>query len=240
MKKINVLSAFLLLAAVGCSDSDDGGKDLLAPGNKNYSTSHFISIYYEGPIAFRADQKQPLKNGWMVEQLWKGGQEFYNPEIFPERSTPENDARFEELATRNGDYGYSALVIQEDQDRVFATNPVEIHLVSDRDYDAAHPAGTLLDDIAWCEGISYQPFVAERYPDHFAWDKLSFSKRLCDLTPEDLQMLSTMFFIRMDGPADIPELRHTLTLRMVMADGEVLECSKRCVPYELEEDDVLE
>ncbi|MDR0560812.1 MAG: hypothetical protein LBG92_11650 [Prevotellaceae bacterium] len=86
---------------------------------------------------------------------------------------------FKELSKKNGDTSYY-------ESGVFGgcmADPIEfLGIVSDKDYDAAHPAGTLLNDIIYVKFRSATEFVASSYKDR-RYDIKSHPYRLGFIEP---------------------------------------------------------
>lgn len=107
----------------------------------------------------------------------------------PEFKHSENPEKFLELAERNGDRTYN----REESDVIhnyrgcFADNFKAIHLVClNKDWDAAHPAGTLLDDITKVTVTTFGDYIRNGYTGD---RERVVEKYLKDLTEEDLAMI---------------------------------------------------
>lgn len=215
-------AAGLLLLAVGCSDSDkpNNNGNLIIDGDRYIPTTHYVARYYDGPLSLFLNE---FSRGHVLVVV--GDREsddyIYNTEVYPDRSSADNDARYEELANHYGDVNFEASVPEAFPPAALATSFREIHLVSDCDYDADHPAGTPLDDITEVGWQSYAEYIDGGYYGAPLWD---YVKRMDRIESNDLRLIvpGTLRFC-LTSPQDDPEVVHTLTLRLVDTEGETLE-----------------
>ncbi len=215
--------AGLLLLAVGCSDSDKptNNEDPIIYCDRWIPTTHYVARYYDGPLSLFLNE---FSRGHVLVVV--GDREsddyIYNTEVYPDRSSADNDARYEELANYYGDVNFEAGVPEAAPPVALATSFREIHLVSDCDYDADHPAGTPLDDIAEVGWWSYAEYIDSGYEG--TGGAMKYIERMDRIESNDLRLIvpGTLRFC-LTRPQDDPEVVHTLTLRLVDTEGETLE-----------------
>lgn len=215
-------AAGLLLLAVGCSDSDkpnnNGNPGIFC--DRYIPTTHYVASYYDGPLSLQWEEIS--KGHALVLLIDRESDDYiYNTEVYPDRSSADNDARYEELANHYGDVNFEASVPEAAPPVALATSFREIHLISDCDYDADHPAGTPLDDIAEVSWLSYAEYIDGGYNGTPTWD---YVKRMDRIESNDLRLIvpGTLRFC-LTRLQDDPEVVHTLTLRLVDTEGETLE-----------------
>lgn len=136
----------------------------------------------------------------------------------------ENDLdKFNELAEKNNDTGYSYRASYFPGDGLrptLARGFTNIDIVSDRDYDEAHPAGTSLNDIFRIETFSYARFLdgsdnADTDPTD---TRLGLISKLCnDLDPDDLLLISADHILLY--PTHASEGKQNITVTLIDEDG---------------------
>lgn len=105
----------------------------------------------------------------------------------------------------------------------FNPNPTSLDVVSDRDFDLRHPAGTSLADVVDVTYMSYGEYVKSHYTG--IEPKEEKTKRMSNLTEDDLFLLSAWILNRtlVDGDlcvltfAKVPDSReepHNLTITL--------------------------
>ena len=83
----------------------------------------------------------------------------------------EKPELYDELCQKYGDMTYNReeFVVYGSVPSFLAYSPVSIEIVSDSDFDEAHPAGTSLADLVTYDGISSKPFVDSGY-QMYEWE----------------------------------------------------------------------
>ena len=200
---------------------------------------NFISGYYEGKLSLvmmQPNNSTILPNAGFI---------LTEPEAMC--YYPGNPA-YERLAARNGDTDFNqTLWCGAQRPYVFAENFAQMHVVSNADWDAAHPAGTLLDDILLIRMYSCAKFIHSgynmgKYEDQFLQnlDYLNeIKKLLSELTSDDMKMI-TLFVDDLSPTTKSPVIiftsaptlakEHTLTLRWTTVEGDVKTASITCTP----------
>lgn len=127
---------------------------------------------------------------------------------------------YEKLCRMCGDTAYNATERRE-IDRLNATNfPhfTTINVVSDKDFDAEHPAGTSLNDVMSIRYVSAQRFIESGYTAERSRHE-EISKPLDELTSNELMYSIDNTFLVFDKEPDVLE-KHTLTITCINAEGE--------------------
>ncbi len=160
-------------------------------------------------------------------------------------SRGEAKKKYEELSIKNGDTSFNrehrlkpgwADPSQHDYySYVFSKNFVAIDVVSNRDFDEDHPAGTSLADIVKYSCHSYWGFVSGGYKDFKSTYVLS--GYLNEMPEEGLRLVTTLGIVLQFPP--IPptaEGVHTLTVTLTTDEGEIITVkTKRVWKPEVEE-----
>lgn len=102
----------------------------------------------------------------------------------------EKTERFLATAEENGDLHYTGWV--GGWDIAFAKHIREIHLSSDREWDAAHPAGSSLNDLFFFNGCCYGSFLNNGYSDADS-SKIGRICKIDCLSPDDLYITGDFF-----------------------------------------------
>ncbi len=160
-------------------------------------------------------------------------------------SKGEAKEKYEELCIKNGDTSYN----KEDRLRpewdntsgkytsyVYVQNFVAIDVVSNRDFDENHPAGTSLADIVKYSCHSYWGFVSGGYKDFDSTYYLS--GYLNEMPEEGLRLITVSWPIILQFPPIPPTAEgvHTLTVTLTTDEGEIITVkTKRVWKPEVEE-----
>ena len=238
MKRIKYLSALLsiVMLCVACEESDSTGQ---ASFYKN-----FIRQYRQGRLVLAMTQSESSTTG--ATTTYNTGFVLTAPESMIYR---EGSPEYDRLAIQNGDTDFNQMFSDglEPATCAFADNFTEMHVVSNADWDAAHPAGTLLDDILLTRMYSYAKFIHGGYHlednegefiNHFRCLNV-IKKRVSELTPSDMEIIA----LSMEDPnpttkspaiifTSAPTLAktHTLTLTWTTVEGNVKTASITCTP----------
>ena len=152
MKKSLLL--LLLPFLCGCSEKEEPiGGPVIGP-------TYLIARYVEGDMKLdyipRTAATDGKSNTLYID--WADTEEYYNPDMEKynlgrqEFWTPENKAKYLEIAKRNGDEigayeGGTPPGLYFGDQIALADNFTSMHITSDADWDEEHPAGKPLDDL---------------------------------------------------------------------------------------------
>ena len=150
MKRLffQAIIVFSAIVLAGCRE--DSGED-----NKTPSMPPPFSHYFIGGYLTPSEVKVALNDNGVL-RLYADGEFIMTPREY-------NDAISEEalhLAQRYNDTSYNAA---GGGVYAFAYPIDEITISSEQDFDARHPAGTVLDDIVEMQYTSYYPFILNGY-----------------------------------------------------------------------------
>lgn len=253
MKKSLLL--LLLPFLCGCSEKEEPiGGPVIGP-------TYLIARYVEGDMKLdyipRTTATDGKSNTLYID--WADTEEYYNPDLEKynlgrqEFWTPENKAKYLEIAKRNGDEigayeGGTPPGLYFGDQIALADNFTSMHITSDADWDEEHPAGTLLDDILSVRMYSFAEFIRNGYHD-LAGNKSEplgdyrslqiIQKRVSELTSDDMEIiaysisdmtLQTKSPVIVFTSAPTLEKEHTLTLRWTTVEGAVKTASITCTP----------
>lgn len=123
----------------------------------------------------------------------------------------------------------------------FADNFSVLHITGDTDWDAGHPAGTPLDELATFRYSEYGTLIRNGYKNA-SWDPRDV--RVSDLRPEQMEMIA----YSLESPNSInpriilPPLtgKQTLTVEWTTTEGDIKRASIVMVPKEEASDDTAE
>lgn len=100
---------------------------------------------------------------------------------------------------------------------------------SSADWDAEHPAGTLLNDLAHFYSNTPWPYIQSgytlRYHPHQKGEYYPVSKLISELTPDDMTLLPRYGFVFHFTASPAEPGKHTLFVRLTADDGKVFEAS---------------
>lgn len=210
MKRLLFISIMVGLMAVSCNDKD-GNEPIRCVGELVFVKS-YLNSYASAP--------------WQLK-FWKADYTYvYTPHNFhlnfiptelkeytnPELGGMPSSGKFLQLAERNGDRTYDQWIYTTEGFGACADNYKEIRMVClNRAWDAAHPAGALLNDLmevkfSTCGDYvrnGYQarePYiVGETYKSYNAYRKMPMT----ELTPAFLEMVGyefTFYFAELPEP----------------------------------------
>lgn len=219
MKKICLLLVLSGLLVSGCEKT----------GSKFIRTRYFVENYVGGDYALEPHRySEPGSCDWT-----KVGGFFITPNdpVYyqsPELAGARYSDEFLRIAARNGDTSFDGMKMECERSELFyADNFTAVRVVSDRDWDAEHPAGTPLNDKMNIRYTSCAEFIGSGY----IWSLLGESmrtKRLCDLASDDLRVVRfdtrsiILYFVEVPEHS---EEKHTLTVTLTDAAGRVREIS---------------
>lgn len=216
---------FASLAVAGCSDGEK-------PGGQQYITSpHYIWAYYDGPLT--VDFRR------LCVYIPEPG-EFSDTKVCSAEAVGgENLDEFLRLAEANGDTDCNKTMRNlMSYHTCFARTIREVHVVSNFDYDAAHPAGTSLDDIVciWIE--SFAPFIRSGYRFDYPSDEygivpqLHRSVRMLSEPQTDIElvMASCVFSFGFTALPETHNRKYSFTFTFVLADGTTQTVAAMGVP----------
>lgn len=106
---------------------------------------------------------------------------------------------------------------------------VDLEVWSSADWDAEHPAGTLLNDLAHFYSNTPWPYIQSgytlRYHPHQKGEYYPVSKLISELTPDDMTLLPRYGFVFHFTASPAEPGKHTLFVRLTADDGKVFEGS---------------
>lgn len=224
----------------GCSS--EGKETPPQPPELIYS-DYYIARYVEGDMKLSYAMflgKPVIPNKLLV--TWDISKEYYNPalaELYTDYpgclpTEPVNTAEYMQIVERNEEtlhnpLGMPYMFFYNDM-IALSDNFSSIHVVSNTDWDDAHPAGTYLDDLLECHYRTY----AELFKKEYSTGSFEiYSKRMDEIGPEelwivahypewDLEPTNNAFpiTIRFTSPATLGQ-NHLLTVTMTTTDGRV-------------------
>lgn len=220
--KLKMLLGLLLAALImGTSCDDEKNDGIQTPRYYEY----FIGTYCSMDLA--------LEPGYVDEQgkmclvrLTRGENNVrFNS---PDYSNPNHVTQFLKIAKRNGDdfkgtdyplFWYERMALSD--------NLVSIHITSDSDWDASHPAGTPLDEQFEINLNSFTEYLRNGYafsdtssvnPDPIISGARNIVKKVSELTADELAIIQyNPVFTVLSSPTLAEE--HTLTFTLTNTDG---------------------
>ena len=206
MKKSLLL--LLLPFLCGCSEKEEPiGGPVIGP-------TYLIARYVEGDMKLdyipRTAATDGKSNTLYID--WADTEEYYNPDMEKynlgrqEFWTPENKAKYLEIAKRNGDEigayeGGTPPGLYFGDQIALADNFTSMHITSDADWDEEHPAGKPLDDLFRVSVRSW------KQRDEYGAPLLCRGRK--NLRPIEIEPLAET----------ASEQHHRLTLTMTTTDG---------------------
>ncbi len=157
----------------------------------------------------------------------------YEPSKEEERAWKE---RHQELSLRYGDIGFNTWTAVDHPFIVTWAFPFEVFdVVSNADYDAAHPAGVSLNDIVEITYTTHKPFIENGYKhmievdgvmqldkdraiNDYGGDKVT--KKLSELQPEDAIFMEADSFSLSFVDQPTAAQNHTFTVTVEFENGE--------------------
>ena len=101
------------------------------------------------------------------------------------KTTGSNLSKYNDICVANNDVSYNKYVsywhpgpIARANNVFWANDIKKIVVVSDKDFDNNHPAGTPLDDLMTLYGASPRKFIDSGYKDRYDWNNVSESFKL--------------------------------------------------------------
>lgn len=213
---------YLLIAAALCMSACDSDEPI---GNEAVFVKYYIGEYSAGNYRLYACEN---KQSDFISEIKLGLEEAILYQL-PERFNALNPEKFLRIAERNGDTEFNDFVwgVSFSSRRVFADNYSSVHLTSDRDWDARHPAGTYLDDIVSWVAYTYSEFIRSGYvkgKGSLEDGEYRYEVKLSEIQAKQAEMISDeMGFCHsprirfLSAPAD--EGPHTLTLTITTTEG---------------------
>lgn len=182
---------------------------------------NYINTYMDTDAVINATQVFPSDVSYVTVWLY-GDRICYDPE------GPKG--RFKELSEKYNDLQYNQRILEPWGYEALADEFMSIDVVSDRDWDAEHPAGTSLANIITFLSSSPYRFIQSSYTDAYDWvnapeeyinlrlgngpGSWPIEKPLNELTREDLILTAPQFILHFDSlPASEQEHNLTITLR---------------------------
>ena len=157
MKRLILLSIAALLLLLGC----DRAKTVLFRSYINmydYSENIQLKITDAGNIA--------------IYQKYTSKDDNIKTAVYSFKSKGEEKKRYDELCKIHNDMSYNqkrSYIVAPLWGRCSAIDFKEIDVISDKDFDSEHPAGTSLKDIVRFVSISPKKFIDSGYKETFNW-----------------------------------------------------------------------
>lgn len=208
LKFYQLLLLFGVLLTASCSD--DPQDDI--NGLKPIFSQYYVRCYLSGDLDIA---KSSDDSYWLIRPS-KGAARVY----FTDVNSP-GYAQFKRLALANNDTNYNDYVSGDAGAHAFADNFSAIHITSDKDWDAEHPAGTLLNDIVIIDAVSYASFIRSGYKGR---SPELLCKHASELAVDDLYILhcsyDSLFGFWFDKAPVEAGVEHALTITLITAAGE--------------------
>ena len=159
MKRLILLSISAVLLCMGC----DVSKTILF---KSYMTIY----YYSENIQLRITDAGNIA----IYREYTPKEDNIKTASYSFKSKGENKKIYDELCKIHNDLSYNqkrSYIVAPLWGRCSAIDFREIDVVSDKDFDAEHPAGTSLKDIVRFVSVSPKKFIDSGYKETFNWEK---------------------------------------------------------------------
>lgn len=210
MKRYGWFSVVLVL----CSFTSCGGYHF--PW-QYYNAESFIAYYLAGDIKARSLGEN------CIELYW----DTFDTKEYSYKSKGEEEEVYGELCVKHNDLGYNERKVDpkdlETGDftyrMVYWKDFVAIDVVSDRDFDTEHPAGSSLGDIVEYGGWSYWEYIKNNYTGH---EENHISGYINDLPEDGLCLIKDLFLYFNEVPESAVG-KHNLTITIIADDGTVFE-----------------
>lgn len=230
MKNILYFSIFLQMALFTCCKKENNAdKDCC------FVSKYFMPAYML-PDTLKAGNSYPIENNrHKINLKFKG---FFISEkgelMAPKQGfedLEERSLKFKELSQSYGDTTYN-----DYKDIGFSPAlgyPIKkISIVSNKDYDSNHPAGTDLSDVIECSMSSYWHHIKNNYRDYNYYDYYVYCstkeyciiKKVADLDSEDLKIVGAYVMSLFIPDLDLDDT-HDLTITIHFENGKTLCCS---------------
>jgi hypothetical protein len=244
MKKILIITFCIILLNISCSSSNNEDEQI-TEYSKNY-----VASYHDNVLGFTLTELYPFFDG--TDEI-KG----YDTQIrFAgiEYSLRSPNERFKELAKLYKDTAYNNLVVIS-APASLSEPLLSISLVSDADYDMAHPAGIPLDDIVKLHSFSPLKFIQSGYKEFYIGNdddmyngNILLGKRsgyylihkyLNELEREELTLLTSsasdagvcLRFLHLPTIENV----HNITVTVTFQNGKILTANQRFVFPQIQE-----
>lgn len=100
-------------------------------------------------------------------------------------------------------------------------------MTSNKAWDAAHPAGTLLNDLIELSVLSYADHIDNGYQGEIGWE----AKKLSEMTTEDFRLIRpefSFYFKKTPDVIDEHRLKFKIKVKFTFPEEQVYEIS--CIP----------
>ncbi len=186
-------------------------------GDKFINSDHWILNYFQpDSLVFKSNSNMEFS----VYCSKKG-------KLFSEKN---NKDEYLSLCKKNNDMTCPQLCLPErispatNSGRYLADNFKSVSVVSNKDFDIAHPAGTPLNDIIWFRGMSYLKFIDSKYDTSLLYSKMEINSPISTLGERDLYLLRELKGNRLEFgtfkfvASPINQGDHTLTVTFTTTD----------------------
>lgn len=223
---LSVVAPCILLFVSSCAKESPAEQLMSTTYSENYVMCYLseVDTLYLTPEDYH-DGRTKFNNGIYLNVWGKECTANYNKETFDFLSHYYDDTTFH-LSSFEG--RRNAVVHAS-----IAEPMLSITVISDKDFDEKHPAGTPLDDIVFFSAGTPYPFIKsgykkwyERIDSHFDGGYTIIEGTLSELNPEDLVLLNTEHMY-IDFPLVPKEKEHNITVKILFKNGKVLSASKK-------------
>ncbi|MBO5661074.1 MAG: hypothetical protein J6R93_01165 [Tidjanibacter sp.] len=206
MKRIRVAIVILisLICLCGCGAA--------WPWHYHYSDA-FIAVYYCGDLKLNPNNPNFIGFDWFAGDEYAYDSKGENKERYKELCVKHNDTNYDRRAIKPEDAG--GIRGDARYRRVFGHDFVEIDVISDRDFDDAHPAGTSLGDVVKYGGKSYWEYVKRGYTGNPVSELDGYINNI----PEDGLCLLKYFWLNFPEVSVEASGTHNLQILFVVDDG---------------------
>ncbi|MCC8088629.1 MAG: hypothetical protein LIO79_05120 [Rikenellaceae bacterium] len=155
---------FLLLLTTGCKSTNDENNDPPL-GEKGIELKSYVAVYFE-----LQDIELTVKKN--IIEIYEKIDQKISYTCFD--TDPEKLLRYDQYCERYNDYGYDSIVAYPSShgqypNKYFSDIFTGVDIISDKDFDSEHPAGTSLSDICTFYTLSPLEYIKSRYTD-FDWE----------------------------------------------------------------------
>lgn len=226
MKRYKFLLVALLCFLCGCG---------WMPPWEYYNAESFIAYYLAGDIQVGFQRNNYIRNNY-INLYWAT----FDTNEYSYKSRGKEKEIYEELCVKHNDTGYNKREADPKEletgdftyRMVYWKDFVAIDVISDRDFDTEHPAGSSLGDVVMYWGFSYWEYVKSGYTfiyegEYFPLPHSNPIEGYISNIPEEGLCLIKELSLHFPFVPESAEGEHNLTITITADDGTVynLDCS---------------